>query len=616
MASLGGSVIGVSRSGRVRKKSAKLMEMEDSEYGEGEPGRRKSSGNSTTTTTTQGSTPSSGTIHISYIPQTPRDKTVSYLNPKSRQTQNASNSRSKHGNSGSKSRRASGTQPVSSKKRKKQPSPLPPPQLEVEKDDEDEDDSTEEEIQTEERVIALKRLSPTFETLSGSAYLMGEDLHFITGEPVVSNDEDSNPSNNDDFNSSDQLKVDVGYTDEASVSVSEESGLKMKFILSPKSGIKSSKSGKSSSKKKKSSNRRKSSHGSSSKSRAKSKKKSQSSADDVAALDLLASGGILPENDDSDDLMLSDEGNDYIGESKLIIAEPRQIDSKSKRKKKKRSSSKNLADDESSTKKGSKKFKQNSEIDSSVEMKELVEEELSVTEMTPSALPQSLYFKEKNSAKKKFNKKPVAKPKEKTEKKVRPITAYMLWSQEYRKIIVSENPTFDFAQISRRLGEIWQSYPEKEKMQWRSKAKLKSGKLAIMNTSNIINTSKKPVPEVIEKPRALPPTPLKPIQIITKPIDEQPLSPRDPNKVVGTSPLDVAAHLKLLGESLGTIGQRLTEHEGQIAVSGSLSVLLDSTLCALGPLLCLTQEVQQLDGCPKEVHQKVLDNIAYIMPGL
>merc|ERR1712107_583149 len=58
-----------------------------------------------------------------------------------------------------------------------------------------------------------------------------------------------------------------------------------------------------------------------------------------------------------------------------------------------------------------------------------------------------------------------------------------------------------------------------------------------------------------------------------------------------TEPIDVAAHLKLLGESLSVIGERLMEHEGQIAVSGSLSVLLDSLLCAMGPLLCLTQVV-------------------------
>lgn len=51
-------------------------------------------------------------------------------------------------------------------------------------------------------------------------------------------------------------------------------------------------------------------------------------------------------------------------------------------------------------------------------------------------------------------------------------------------------------------------------------------------------------------------------------------------------------------------------------MSGSLSVLLDSTLCALGPLLCLTSEVKELDGCTKDTQESILDNIAYIMPGL
>ena len=67
--------------------------------------------------------------------------------------------------------------------------------------------------------------------------------------------------------------------------------------------------------------------------------------------------------------------------------------------------------------------------------------------------------------------------------------------------------------------------------------------------------------------------------------------------MVGTDPLDAAAHLKLLGESLSVIGSRLSERGdrggGRIAVSGSLSVLLDSMLCALGPLVCLTQQVRQ-----------------------
>lgn len=86
----------------------------------------------------------------------------------------------------------------------------------------------------------------------------------------------------------------------------------------------------------------------------------------------------------------------------------------------------------------------------------------------------------------------------------------------------------------------------------------------------------------------------------------------------GIKPIDVAAHLKLLGESLTIIGERLKEHEGQIAVSGSLSVLLDSLLCALGPLLCLTQQIPELQEncCDPEQLTNTLDNVAFIMPGL
>ncbi|CAG9766774.1 unnamed protein product [Ceutorhynchus assimilis] len=88
-------------------------------------------------------------------------------------------------------------------------------------------------------------------------------------------------------------------------------------------------------------------------------------------------------------------------------------------------------------------------------------------------------------------------------------------------------------------------------------------------------------------------------------------------KVNGIKPIDVAAHLKLLGESLAIIGARLKEHEGQIAVSGSLSVLLDSLLCALGPLLCLTQLIPELeDNCNPDQLLNTLDNVAFIMPGL
>ncbi|KAL1116792.1 hypothetical protein AAG570_005264 [Ranatra chinensis] len=99
-------------------------------------------------------------------------------------------------------------------------------------------------------------------------------------------------------------------------------------------------------------------------------------------------------------------------------------------------------------------------------------------------------------------------------------------------------------------------------------------------------------------------------------VQQESLSSQVVFKAVGTSPLDVAAHLRLLGESLAIIGERLTEHEGQITVSGSFSVLLDSLICALVPLMCLTQQVPELNVIPQEHLSHTMDNIAYIMPGL
>jgi high mobility group protein 2-like 1 len=56
--------------------------------------------------------------------------------------------------------------------------------------------------------------------------------------------------------------------------------------------------------------------------------------------------------------------------------------------------------------------------------------------------------------------------------------------------------------------------------------------------------------------------------------------------------------------------------QGLIAVQGSLSVLLDSMLCAAAPLLALTHQVPGLDGCSEATHARTLDMVAYIMPGL
>ncbi|TKC47862.1 hypothetical protein EI555_005521 [Monodon monoceros] len=93
------------------------------------------------------------------------------------------------------------------------------------------------------------------------------------------------------------------------------------------------------------------------------------------------------------------------------------------------------------------------------------------------------------------------------------------------------------------------------------------------------------------------------------------LLPASPDKAPETEPVDVAAHLQLVGESLSLTGHHLQETEGMVAVSGNLSVLLDSIICVLGPLACVTTQLPELNGCPKQVLSNTLDHIAYIMPG-
>ncbi|XP_078609900.1 uncharacterized protein LOC144881069 isoform X2 [Branchiostoma floridae x Branchiostoma japonicum] len=204
--------------------------------------------------------------------------------------------------------------------------------------------------------------------------------------------------------------------------------------------------------------------------------------------------------------------------------------------------------------------------------------------------------KEKKEKKEKKKKEKAPKEEKKPRKKV--MTAYMLWSKHQRQKVVEANPGIDFSSISKKLGEMWQQLPEKEKMIWRSK------RLTLEHKQK-----KAAATTVKRKVTAL--SPVRGGAVSPEPVMSPVKTP-----VPGTNPIDVAAHLKLLGESLSLVGQRLHETEGHIAIHGGLSVLLDSMVCALGPLLSLTRQVPEMNGCPQEVHERTLDNVAYIMPGL
>ncbi|XP_029654442.1 HMG box-containing protein 4-like, partial [Octopus sinensis] len=76
---------------------------------------------------------------------------------------------------------------------------------------------------------------------------------------------------------------------------------------------------------------------------------------------------------------------------------------------------------------------------------------------------------------------------------------------------------------------------------------------------------------------------------------------------------------------LGQVSSRLAEmwrnvpesdKAGTIAINGSYSVILDSVLCMIGPMLCLTHQVPSLACLDKSQLGNILESIVYIMPGL
>ncbi|NXX89776.1 HMGX4 protein, partial [Centropus bengalensis] len=234
---------------------------------------------------------------------------------------------------------------------------------------------------------------------------------------------------------------------------------------------------------------------------------------------------------------------------------------------------------------------------------------------TPYALPPPLLAVSHSDGQEKEKEREREKEREKEREREKPkkknMSAYQVFCKEYRTNIVSEHPGIDFGELSKKLAEVWKQLPEKDKLSWKQKAQYLQHK---QNKAEATTVKRKAsfsdgAPKIKASPTG-----------VVSPHKKSPTStvvvPSSPAKVPETDPIDVAAHLQLLGESLSLIGHRLQETEGMVAVSGSLSVLLDSIICALGPLTCLTTQLPELNGCPKHVLSNTLDNIAYIMPGL
>lgn len=254
-----------------------------------------------------------------------------------------------------------------------------------------------------------------------------------------------------------------------------------------------------------------------------------------------------------------------------------------------------------------------------------------------SAPNRSLYMSEKSSKKRvvinKDGKITMAKAHRKDKGKSR-FTAYMLWAKDVRQEMLYTNPELDFSSISKKLGEMWANVPSSEKYNWKRRAKRlaskgktlqnhamkREGNVPKFINKDILNRNNSPKASESsedQKPVKRQTTQIAPASTYSA-LAHSTKSPTSHKHSV-QQPAEIAAYLKLLGDNLTIIGERLKEHEGQITVSGSLSVLLDSILCSIGPLMCLTNQIPNLgpqSDATKEHLANILDNIAYVMPGL
>lgn len=261
---------------------------------------------------------------------------------------------------------------------------------------------------------------------------------------------------------------------------------------------------------------------------------------------------------------------------------------------------------------------------------------------SPGGPNRSIYMTEKSARKMvmKDGDMVLAKAQRKDKGKFR-VTAYMLWSQSVRPKMKELNPDLDFAALSRRLGEMWSHITVNERRIWKRRSNRATKIKALpASTSKQANPSKflnKGTSNNPNNQSVIPDTSPSGGNIggsastkhtkgvhsspETKSNRRQQGSKRKNVPRTCSEPIDVAAHLKLLGDSLSTIGESLKNHDGKVAVAGTLSVLLDSLLCSVVPLMCLAPRIQQLAGREgvkdlKDTLTDSLDNIAFIMPGV
>lgn len=201
-------------------------------------------------------------------------------------------------------------------------------------------------------------------------------------------------------------------------------------------------------------------------------------------------------------------------------------------------------------------------------------------------------------------------------KRTKNVNAYTLWSSLNRRIISATYRNLQRQDISRKVVEEWNALPPEEKKFWARKAKELSERIQSHSFSSGSDAGMSVVSQLPEDSDCN--VELKSnTQMSSCALSKNTRKKKyEEEHILGIAPVDTAAHLKLLGDSLMDIGQKIMQERIEPSATGAYCVLLDSLLCSMGALLCLTREIPGLEQLPGDSFAKTLDHIAYFMPCL
>lgn len=214
----------------------------------------------------------------------------------------------------------------------------------------------------------------------------------------------------------------------------------------------------------------------------------------------------------------------------------------------------------------------------------------------------------------------------KQQDKKKKTTGYMMWANQMRPKVSRQYPGLEFGDVSKKLGDLWKRMPDKEKQMW----KFRNAKLEKQSQQSHMRTFRKSGSKMIETgprkkmietgPKKKPPPVKQPMMPSSPPVknpEAAMITELDKLPPPTTQAIDTAAYLSLLGESFTKLSAKTRKVESKVVIQGAECILLDSLVCALGPLLALTQQIPDLNGALEQTSvTNTFSNIAHIMPGL